>query len=208
MMTTTKHLLDLTADDLMTDAVVTLPEAMSLREAARLLAEASVHGAPVVDAEGRCVGVLSVSDLARWGLQQADPPAAKTRSCSFQEPLRETHGRESVLCSLAAGKCHFQTPKQLANGQTVTKCSQPHCVCLDWQMVEIESLPAEDVKHYMTGDPVTANTATPLAALARLMTNEAVHRVIVVDATRRPIGVVSSTDLVAALSHADMEEVD
>jgi CBS domain-containing protein len=206
-MTATKHLLDLTAKDLMTDAVVTLPEAMSLREAARLLAEAAVHGAPVVDAEGRCVGVLSVSDLARWALQQADPPAARPRTCSYQEPLRETHGRESVRCTMAAGKCHFQTSKQLASGETVTKCSQPHCVCLDWQMVEIESLPTEDVKHYMTGDPVTANTAAPIAALARLMTDTAVHRVIVVDAARRPIGVVSSSDLVAALSGAEMEEV-
>src|SRR5262249_39929285 len=117
-------------------------------------------------------------------------------------------GRESVLCTLDAGKCKFQTPKHLTDGQTVTECSQPHCVCLDWQMVEIESLPTEDVKHYMTGDPVTANTATPIAALARLMTNEGVHRLIVVDAARRPIGVVSSTDLVAALARSDLEEID
>jgi CBS domain-containing protein len=206
MLATEKSLFDLTATDLMTRPVFVLRAGMPLRDAAGLLQKAGIHGAPVVDAAGRCIGVLSVSDLARWGLQQADPPAERPRTCSFQAPFRETHGRERVLCTLPDGKCHFQTPKHLANGQRVVECSQPHCVCLDWQMIEVESLPAEDVKHYMTGDPVTANMATPIAALARMIIDAAVHRVIIVDNDRRPVGVVSSSDLIAAMAYADRNE--
>jgi CBS domain-containing protein len=59
-------LLDLIAADLMTTPVRTIPHAMSLREAAQLLIRDSISGAPVVDADGRCVGVLSSSDFVTW----------------------------------------------------------------------------------------------------------------------------------------------
>src|SRR6516162_1975130 len=61
-----KPFLALTAADLMTAPVMTIPQEMSLREAARLLSRSSISGAPVVDAEGRCVGVLSASDFVTW----------------------------------------------------------------------------------------------------------------------------------------------
>jgi CBS domain-containing protein len=59
-------LLALTAADLMTAPVLTIPQETSLREAARLLSRSSVTGAPVVDAAGRCLGVLSSSDFVTW----------------------------------------------------------------------------------------------------------------------------------------------
>jgi CBS domain-containing protein len=55
----TKPFLALTAADLMTAPVMTIPEKTPLREAARLLLRANISGAPVVDATGRCLGVLS-----------------------------------------------------------------------------------------------------------------------------------------------------
>jgi CBS domain-containing protein len=65
MIATQKSLLELTAADLQTQVVLTLPATMSLRDAAIKLSQARCHGAPVVDEAGRCVGVLSVSDVAR-----------------------------------------------------------------------------------------------------------------------------------------------
>jgi CBS-domain-containing membrane protein len=58
-------LFDLTAADLMSREVITVPQDMSLRVAARVLADAQTGGAPVVDSEGRCIGVFSAADLAR-----------------------------------------------------------------------------------------------------------------------------------------------
>ena len=51
--------LDLTAADLMTTPVRTIPQHTTLREAAQLLTHERISGAPVVDADGRCIGVLS-----------------------------------------------------------------------------------------------------------------------------------------------------
>ena len=66
MQATTKTFLALTAADLMTAPVMTIPQDMSLREAARLLSGSHISGAPVVDTEGQCVGVLSSSDFVTW----------------------------------------------------------------------------------------------------------------------------------------------
>src|SRR5260370_30920184 len=51
------------AEDVMTRNVVTIGAGASVREAARLLVEHRVSGLPVVDAEGRVVGLVTEADL-------------------------------------------------------------------------------------------------------------------------------------------------
>jgi len=74
-MATHKTLFELTAEDLMSRDVVCIPSATSLREAARRLVEGGFTGAPVVDEEGRCLGVLSQTDLTRSLAQVGPAPA-------------------------------------------------------------------------------------------------------------------------------------
>ena len=147
----------LTAADLMTRDVVAIPERLSLRAAAHLLAQAQVTGAPVIDETGACVGVISGSDFVRW----ADDGAPRRRA-------------------------------------TVSTC-----VCADWQVVEVGSLPLDEVGLYMTTDVVTAAPHTGIVELARMMLDAHIHRVIVVDARRRPVGVLSTTDVLAAVANAE-----
>ena len=97
----------LTARDLMSRGVEVVSADLPLREAAAQLNRHEIHGAPVVDADGRCVGVLSVSDLARWASGRGEPQVQLPRTCSLQEKCREPGGRESVLCRLAEGVCPF-----------------------------------------------------------------------------------------------------
>src|SRR5262249_2378259 len=63
MITLTQPLLSQTAADLMSHPVVLIPRQMSLTGAAHLLAQANVSGGPVVDDDGRCIGVLSTTDF-------------------------------------------------------------------------------------------------------------------------------------------------
>jgi CBS domain-containing protein len=84
----TRSLLALTAADLMTTPVMTIPEEMSLSEAARLLSRTHVSGAPVVDAQGRCVGVLSSSDFVTWA-GTAEEATTSTTTISFIAPWGE-----------------------------------------------------------------------------------------------------------------------
>ncbi|MFP3939898.1 MAG: CBS domain-containing protein [Thermoanaerobaculia bacterium] len=54
----------ITAADLMTPDVLTVPEEMTVRELSTFLMDNEITGAPVVDAEGRLVGVVSAVDIA------------------------------------------------------------------------------------------------------------------------------------------------
>jgi CBS-domain-containing membrane protein len=154
-----KRLMDLTADDLMTRNVVMVPQKMSLQAAAHMLAQRQISGAPVVDENGRCVGVLSATDLIQW-LDKGDQ----------------------------AAKRHD---------------SDPGIVCSDWQMIDVESMSVDEVCRFMTTDLVTAEPETPIGVLAQRMLDAHIHRVIVTEKSGRPIGIVSSTDVLAAVAHSD-----
>ncbi len=158
----TKPLLNLTAADLMSEASVVLPAEMSLQAAARLLSRAQVSGAPVVNAEGRCIGVISTTDFLRLA----------------------GNGASSV-----------RVRPEVAES-----------VCSAWQIVDAESLPEQAVCQYMTPDPVTVGPSTPIGELARMMLDAHIHRVIVVERARRPAGVVSATDILAAVAQAAVQE--
>ena len=54
----------------MTAPVVTLEEDMTLREATVTMARRKVSGAPVMDREGRLVGVLSESDILEEAMRK------------------------------------------------------------------------------------------------------------------------------------------
>jgi len=72
-----------------------------------------------------------------------------------------------------------------------------------WQIVDPEALPDNEVRAHMTADPITVGPNTHIGELARMMLDAHIHRVIVVGSQGQPIGIISSTDLLAALAHAD-----
>ncbi len=159
MTTLETPLLQLTAADLMTRDLLVIPQTMSLRYAAHLLAQAEVSGAPVVDEEGRCVGVLSAADLVHWLDRESQPP------------------------------------KRCEGGAT--------CACCDWQLDVLDDVPEEGVSRYMTTNVVATGPETRVGELARWMCDAHIHRVVIVDDRRRPVGVVSGMDVLAAVARMD-----
>lgn len=156
---TAKPFVALTAEDLMSKPVEAIPAKMSLREAARLLSRSHISGAPIVDEQGRCIGVLSATDFVRATEREA--------------PI------ERSACQ---------------------------SVCSEWQMVDVDVLPNEEVRAHMTTDPVTAHCGTRVTELARMLLDAHIHRVIIVDARHRPLGIVSSTDILAAVVRMERRE--
>jgi len=138
MKATKKPLLALTAADLMIRDVVVIPVETSMRTAAHVLAKNQISGAPVVNAEGHCVGVLSIADFFRGTVNE-----------------------------------------------------------------NLEMNPADQVGEHVTTDLVAVDPTTPIRQLTKMMLDADIHRVIVVDDQRRPIGIVSSTDVLAAITSAE-----
>src|SRR6516165_4771835 len=123
-----KPLQALTAADLMNPDVIPLPEGMPLRDAARLLLRNQIGGAPVVDGQGKCVGVFSAIDFLRLSEVRADatrptaPPLPIT--CSFQTKHRTSDGKEVTLCTLPPGVCSIQVKQEGPGGEKLIVCSQ------------------------------------------------------------------------------------
>jgi CBS-domain-containing membrane protein len=91
-------------------------------------------------------------------------------------------------------------------GKGKVPCPNEPCFS-DWQVIDVAELPSDEVRAYMSRDVVTAMASTSVAELARTMLDAHIHRVFVVDGQRRPVGVVSSTDIIAAVAYAEIGEV-
>jgi predicted transcriptional regulator len=158
MMTLTKPFEALTASDLMSQELVKIPARMTLRSAARMLLQAQVSGAPVIDVSNRCVGVLSSTDYMRW-VEKGSPE------------------------SLAPQRGGF---------------------CSEWAVSDLDHVPTDEVCNHMTKDPVMVGPDASIVELARAMLNAHIHRVIVVSDQQYPIGIVSSTDILAAVANREV----
>jgi CBS domain-containing protein len=155
---TARRLLALTAADLMTVPLMTIPHDTSIQEAARLLSESHITGAPVVDGEGRCVGVLSSSDFVAWA----------------KKGIKTAEAQEKVTCFIAP-----------------------------WgEMIDIEDCCDDQIRYYMTTRPVSVTPGTPIGEIAQKMADAHIHRVLVVVEQDRPLGIVTSTDILTAVGQA------
>jgi CBS domain-containing protein len=70
------------------------------------------------------------------------------------------------------------------------------------ELVCVEESPDHPISRYMTAQPVTVEPSTPIGELCLQMVDAHIHRVLVVADGERPCGIVSSTDVLAAVARA------
>ncbi len=155
------------ASDIMVRSVVTLKPSDTLAHAAGVLLHEQISGAPVVDASGACVGVLSASGIL----------GAEDKVVQERRKVAESSFWNSTLAlpmSVYAAK-------------------------LEEVREKIGPAAEQPVARFMTSDLVSVSADTPLRSVVESMVNAHVHRVVVLDADRRLRGLVSTTDVLAAL---------
>jgi predicted transcriptional regulator len=181
----------------MNQNLVVIPQQMMVREAARLLHRVGVCAAPVVDQNGRCVGMLSPADILRWVeagcLEVLVGPAL---TCPYQVRGRLTTGQDAVICILAHGNCPFQVEQPTTGGRHMDVCMRK----------ETDPSPLSTVHSYTMMGVNTIGPDVPLHALARQIIGAAGDRLIVLDEGQRPVGMVSANDVLKAI--ADEEDRD
>jgi CBS domain-containing protein len=148
---------ELKARDVMSADPVCVSLSTRIRELARVFEEHEISGAPVVDAAGRVVGVVSKTDLIRRCSEGTDdiPPAY------LFEVLSDQGDEESG---------------------------------------EVMPEPLLCVEDFMTEDPLMVSPDVSAAAVARLMYEKRIHRIIVADDEKFPLGIITSMDLLATYS--------
>lgn len=144
---------ELTAADVMRRGVV-VPKNMTLRRAARLMAEGRVGAAAVTDKRGRCAGLLLATALVRW----------------------------------------------LADG---SPAGPQASVWSEWQMTVPEEGHGDEVRRHMIPEPLTVAPDTPLPEVARLVLADRSGRAVVIDQHRRPLGILSTADVLPAVLPAE-----
>ena len=144
-----ERIVGLRVKDIMNENVLTVADSDEMQSAAKKIFDAEVTGAPVVNAMGECVGVLSASDFV---------------------------GRDAGQHDL----------------QLLTRTS-PH------EPYNIECLNDNLVATHMSPIVQTIPQDALIMAAARVMCNEGIHRLVVVDDKHHPVGIVSTLDLVAAM---------
>ena len=138
-----------TVEEAMTDHVVTVRPEASATAAARIMRDVGVSGLPVVDREGRVVGILTEADLLHRAVVH-DPAATVT-------PRRSN------------------------------------------------DLPSAAVADLMSRDVLGLRRDDPLAKAARLMEKARVRRLVVVGDGFVLEGIISRSDVVAALARSDAD---
>jgi CBS-domain-containing membrane protein len=164
MDTASERLASLRVADVMARKVVSLHADDSVIQAARDFVQQELSAAPVVDADGQCVGMVTLGDLLNRVV--AISPAS-ARSASAGDVIAWPSADESTLAA---------------------------------------RLEERKVYEVMNHGVQTVAPEAPVLVAARMMCVQHVHRLVVLDHEGRPIGMVSSIDIVATLVNA-MEEM-
>ncbi len=169
-----KKLGTVTAGDLMKVDVLRLAPDALVKSAIELLQEHGITGAPVVDAEGRLVGMLSVTDVARVE--------------HVAEGRLATEGREA---SVRAGAAEEEWEEEDLEGEILTMEDYGSTAATEG---------APKVADWMTRKVIHVTPATSLKVLCATLARHTIHRVPVVEHGHLR-GIVSALDVVECVAN-------
>jgi CBS domain-containing protein len=144
--------------DAMSAVTYTVSPIDKLDSVAELFQKHGIASLPVVDEIGKCIGIITGSDLVRFQSELARADSQISHGVSFEPTPRESDG------------CLEFTPHSL-----------------------------DEVQRQMTTVLQTVEPDISLGAASRIMCEQHIHHLIVLDQSHRPIGILSSLDILAKL---------
>ncbi len=175
----------LRARDLMTATPITVPETMTVGELCDLLQEKNINGAPVVDRDGRLMGVVTQEDIIygamghpMYSAAGADPAARETG---------RRGGKKVVAMLRERGLASAPSPPPRPGERPF------------WADDRRPPDPMEiPVSAIMTSPAIWAEEETPVAGLCGIMWKLRIHRLPIVK-DGKVTGLVSAMDLCKAI---------
>jgi len=206
----------ITAADLMNPEVLTVRDDATVAELARFLVDNEITGAPVEDADGRLVGVVSAVDLVRLIADDEEDDGEGTDGAGEWAGAAATGGEAG-----GAGEGEDDDPEDEGAGDEDEEDDDDDDPEDEGAGDEDEEdddddeddvddeddddgyeleLPGEDllVEDVMTPRVVSVSEDATVPEIARLMLHEHLHR-LVVERDGRPVGILSTSDLLGLL---------
>ena len=125
---------------------------------ANLFRQHSLDSVPVVDEMGKCLGIITSSDLVRFQSELAGTDAQISHGVSFEPTRRESDGSLEFT---------------------------PH--------------PFDEVQRQMTTVLQTVGPDMSLMTASQIMCEQHIHHLIILDDSQRPVGILSSLDILEKL---------
>ena len=144
--------------DAMRPVLFTVSPIQKIDQVAELFNQHSVVAAPVVDEIGKCIGIITATDLVRYQSQLGEVNSHIDRGMTF-----ETENRNSDGC------------------------------------IELVAHPFDEVQRHMTPSLQTIKGTSSVGLASRIMREQHIHHLIVLDESLRPAGVLSSLDILSKL---------
>lgn len=158
-MKTTQNVLDeINVKEAMSPIVLTVTPIEKLEAVAKRFQENGTNAAAVVDETGKCLGILTSSDLVR-----------------FQSELPE-------MDSHIDGGMSFETQPRQSDGS-----------------LEMVEHPFDEVQRHMTRCLQTIDQTSSLRQASKIMREQRIHHLVVLDESERPAGILSSLDILTKL---------
>lgn len=178
--------------DIMTTHLLTVSPEATLRELAELLSGEHVSGVPVV-AGRQVVGIVSVSDLLDFLSSSPGVPSARDKKVEWgewMEPEAWEAGRD-------APSSYFVSYWENAGAEMLERFRVTDAP--EWNLLEEHC-----VSEIMSRTVLSLSPEAEAREAARMMLEAGVHRILVMDEGRLA-GVVTTTDLVEAVSQHGLE---
>jgi CBS domain-containing protein len=171
--------------DVMQTNVETVSPEMTIRELARFWARHGISGAPVADASGRILGVVSSTDLVRLTAEEPGHPSSfEARELMVPPEEAEEEGEEAswyYFLAREAPTLYAGAPVE-ALGELVDEMT---------------------VRDIMTPVVFDIRPDAPVAELARFLLRGKIHRALVMEG-RELVGIVTTFDVLRVVAEAPL----
>ncbi len=141
-------------EDIMITKIVTLKETDKMDHVARALESNDINAAPIVDDDGKCVGIITSHDIVEY---------------------------ESARAMVSK---HFKTNSEYSLS-----------IDCEAEMFRLPGRHYHEAGFHMSKTLQTAAIGDSLSRVARQMCQQHIHHVIVLDQNQKPVGMLSSLDL-------------
>jgi CBS domain-containing protein len=192
--------------DYMHPGILTCRPDIKLGQVAVLLTQHHVHGLIVADRDGRPLGVITDFDLMAGEWLSGDPQSMDVMRKMTAGELMSSPV-DSIDINVPASEAAAIMREKLIRRVVVMDRNKPVGVIsvsdIIASIADTQPAQRETVGDVMSDAMLVCRDRTPIAAAARAMTSAGWRSVLVVDASGKPLGVVSGLDMLAA---CDMED--